>query len=127
MEPCVLIKIMGFFKNRTARLFNESLMKAEQGIPEFQVIVADMFREGAGTVSDNQKAIYWYGKASNNGNTEATYKLGVAYFRGDGVNEDIDKGIEYVELAAKDGYKMAIKTLPTMRAHKQHQKLLKEE
>ena len=119
MEPCIL-KLMGFFKNRTARLFNESLMKAEQGIPEFQLIVADMYREGAGTVADNQKAIYWYGEASNNGNTEATYKLGVAYFRGDGVVADVDKGIQYVELAAKDGYKMAIKTLPTMRALKQH-------
>ena len=47
---------MGFFKNRTARLFNESLMKAEQGIPEFQLIVADMYREGAGTVSNMQEA-----------------------------------------------------------------------
>ena len=64
---------MGFFKNRTARLFNESLMKAEQGIPEFQVIVADMYREGAGTASDNQEAIYWYEEASKNGNLEATY------------------------------------------------------
>ena len=48
---------MGFFKNRTARLFNESLMKAEQGIPEFQVIVADMYREGSGTDVNIQKAI----------------------------------------------------------------------
>ena len=111
---------MGFFKKRTARLFNESLMKAEEGFPEFQVIVADMYREGAGTVANIQKAIYWYEQASNNGNSEATYKLGVAYFRGDGVETDIDKGIQYVEIAAKDGYKMAIKTLPTMRALKQH-------
>ena len=117
---------MGFFKNRTARLFNESLMKAEQGIPEFQVIVADMYREGAGMDVNIKKAIYWYEEASKNGNLEATYKLGVAYFRGDGLNEDVDKGIEYVERAAKDGYKMAIKTLPSMRVFKQHQKLLKE-
>ena len=111
---------MGFFKKRTARLFNESLMKAEEGIPEFQVIVADMYREGAGTVANIQKAISWYEKASNNGNSEATYKLGVAYFRGDGVDEDVDKGIEHVEFAAKGGYKMAIKTLPNMRLLKQH-------
>ena len=114
---------MGFFKNKTASLFNESLIKAEQGIPEFQVIVADMCREGAGTVLDNQKAIYWYEEASNKGNTEATYKLGVAYFRGDGVGEDIDKGIKYVELAAKKGYKMAIKTLPIMKKFKQNEAL----
>lgn len=106
---------MGFFKNRTARLFNESLMKAEQGIPEFQVIVADMYREGSGTDVNIQKAISWYKEASTNSNLEATYKLGVAYFRGDGVDEDIDKGIEYVEIAAQGGYKMAIKTLPNMR------------
>ena len=106
---------MEFFKNRTARLFNESLMKAEEGIPELQVIVADMYREGAGTDVNIQKAVSWYKEASKNGNLEATYKLGVAYFRGDGVDEDIDKGIEYVELAAKGGYKMAIKTLPNMR------------
>ena len=111
---------MGFFKKRTARLFNESLMKAEKGIPEFQVIVADMYREGAGTVANIQKAIYWYEEASNNGNSEATYKLGVAYFRGDGVEKDVEKGIVLVEFAAIDGYKMAIKTLPTMRALKQH-------
>ncbi len=106
---------MGFFKNRTARLFNESLMKAEQGIPEFQLILADMYREGAGTVSNMQEAISWYEEASSNGNIEATYKLGVVYFKGDGVSEDIDKGIEYVELAAKGGYKMAIQALPNMR------------
>ena len=106
---------MGFFKNRTTRLFNQSLMKAEQGIPEFQLIVADMYREGAGTVLNMQEAISWYKEASNNGNIEATYKLGVAYFKGDGVSEDIDKGIEYVELAAKKGFKMAINTLPNMR------------
>ena len=111
---------MGFFKKRTARLFNESLMKAEEGFPEFQVIVADMYREGAGTDANIQKAVSWYKEASKNGNAEATYKLGVAYFRGDGVETDVDKGIQYVEIAAKDGYKMAIKTLPTMRALKQH-------
>ena len=109
---------MDFFKKRTARLFNESLIKAEKGITEFQVIVADMYREGAGTDINIQKAIYWYEEASNNGNSEATYKLGVAYFRGDGVVTDVDKGIQYVELAAKKGYKMAIKTLPSMRALK---------
>ena len=91
---------MGFFKKRTARLFNESLMKAEEGIPEFQVIVADMYREGAGTVANIQKAIYWYEEASNNGNSEATYKLGVAYFRGDGVEKEVEKGIVLVEFAA---------------------------
>ena len=105
---------MGFFKNRTARLFNEALMKAKQGTPEFQLIVADMYREGAGTITNMQEAISWYKEASNNGNIEATYKLGVAYFKGDGVSEDIDKGVEYVELAAEKGFKMAINTLPNM-------------
>ncbi|MDA9801487.1 sel1 repeat family protein [Candidatus Pseudothioglobus singularis] len=90
-------------------------MKAEQGIPEFQLILADMYREGAGTVSNMQEAISWYEEASSNGNIEATYKLGVVYFKGDGVSEDIDKVIEYVELAAKGGYKMAIQALPNMR------------
>ena len=120
MEPCVLIKIMGFFKKRTARLFNESLIKAEQGIPEFQVIVADMYREGAGTDVNIEKAISWYQEASTNGNLEATYKLGVAYFRGDGVNKDVEKGVEYVDRAAKSGYEMAIKTLPNMRLLQQY-------
>ena len=108
-----------FFQKRTARLFNESLIKAEAGIPDFQVIVADMYREGAGTVANIQKSLYWYEEASNSGNIEATYKLGVAYFRGDGVDTDLDKGIQYVELAAKHGYKMATNTLPSMRALKQ--------
>ena len=45
---------MAFFKKRTARLFNESLMKAERGIPEFQVIVADMYREGVPIVTQEK-------------------------------------------------------------------------
>jgi len=87
---------------------------AESGNPEFQLIVADMYREGAGTIVDMQKSVYWYEKASEGGNIEATYKLGVAYFRGDGVEEDLDKGIQYVDRAAKNGHQMAIRTLPSM-------------
>jgi TPR repeat protein len=103
-----------FFQKKNAKLFSYSLVKAEAGNPEFQLIVADMYREGVATIVDMKKSIYWYEKASDGGNIEATYKLGVAYFRGDGVGEDLDKGIQYVEHAAKNGHSMAINTLSSM-------------
>jgi hypothetical protein len=103
-----------FFQKKTANLFNKSLIKAEAGDSEFQLIVADMYREGAGTTADMNKSVFWYEKASKGGNIEATHKLGIAYFRGDGVGEDLDKGIQYVERAVKHGHRLAIRALPAM-------------
>ena len=90
----------------------------EAGNSEFQLIVADMYREGAGTIADMQKSVYWYEKASEGGNIDAIHKLGIAYFKGDGVEEDLDKGIQYVRRAAKNGHRIAIRALPNMIALK---------
>lgn len=53
------------------------------------------------------KAIYWFKKASDNGNVGATYYYGNLMFNGMGIAQDKQKGIQYLSQAAAKDFTMA--------------------
>ncbi|HRD68406.1 MAG TPA: tetratricopeptide repeat protein [Candidatus Competibacter sp.] len=53
----------------------------------------------------------WYTMASNNGDAEASYNLGLMYLNGDGVTKDINNGVVLIEKAADAGFELAIQFL----------------
>lgn len=57
----------------------KNLNKAEQGDPAAQNVMGTYYESGNGFEKNYDKAIYWYTKAANQGNTNAQYHLGVLY------------------------------------------------
>ena len=47
-----------------------------------------MYREGVGVEKDSGKALNWYRRAAEAGNSEAAWDLGKKYERGDGAEKD---------------------------------------
>lgn len=70
---------------------------------------------GEGTEIDEEKAIYWYEKASENGFSLAQYKLGLIYYYGEENGINIKKNSEYairlLKKAADSGVEDAKKEL----------------
>ncbi|MGZ8907775.1 MAG: hypothetical protein ACXW1U_18885 [Methylobacter sp.] len=50
--------------------------------PEIWVDLGWMYFDGCGVEEDYEQAVFWYRKAAEQGNTNAQYKLGNAYFHG---------------------------------------------
>ncbi|MBQ7577767.1 MAG: sel1 repeat family protein [Synergistaceae bacterium] len=57
----------------------KNLSKAEQGDPAAQNVMGTYYESGNGLEKNYDKAIYWYTKAAEQGNTNAQYHLGVLY------------------------------------------------
>ena len=53
--------------------------KAEQGDPKAQNVIGTYYEGGNGVAKDYDRAIYWYTKAAEQGNSNAQYHLGVLY------------------------------------------------
>lgn len=58
-------------------------------------------------VRDYAKAMEWYQKATENGNTDAQYSIGYMYENDLGVNKDYKKAVEWYTKAADNGHKKA--------------------
>ncbi len=59
--------------------------------------------EGGYAPPDAAEAAYWTGKAAANGDVEALAELGRMYYYGEGVERDLRRGRDLMELAAKRG------------------------
>ena len=69
-----------------------------------------MYNNGRGCVKDEQKALYWYEKAANQGHKEAQYQCGVLYnekYLEFGDLHARDKAIEWYKKAAAQGHENA--------------------
>lgn len=65
---------------------------------------------------DTKKALYWYGKASAQGNPWAQQALGEMYEEGNGVRRDLARARHYYRLAAKSGMEDMKKALDEFEA-----------
>lgn len=61
----------------------------------------------ASGVDDYATGARWLGKVADKGNDEAQFHLGMMLIHGDGVEEDFDKGLAYVQRAAAAGHEEA--------------------
>ena len=67
---------------------NVWLEKAQQGDPEAQTYVGEIYEKGLGLPSDYQTARAWYAKAAEQGYARAEINLGYLYEKGLGVAQD---------------------------------------
>jgi TPR repeat protein len=104
----MLFKGMGAPKdiNRAFRLLYQAAVNGQSSAVSEQ-LVGQGFLLGAGLPKNYAKAIDWYTKAADNGNTEAQNELGFLYFIGKGVEQDIEKGGAYFLMAARGGLPVA--------------------
>jgi hypothetical protein len=84
--------------------FKTELPKAEQGDPQAQYKIGEMYEKGKGAVRDRAKAFEWYTKAAEQGHTKAAYKLGYLYLKGRGTERNYDRALTWLKRASEKKY-----------------------
>ena len=74
-------------------IINLAIEQAKQGEVNAQRMLGYMYE----THFEHEKAFYWFNKASEQGDAEATGALGHLYFNGRGVPEDWEKAINFLK------------------------------
>ncbi|KAF9136938.1 hypothetical protein BGX30_010694 [Mortierella sp. GBA39] len=83
---------------------NETIMWANQGDPEAQVALGNLYRHGNVDLTKNsQAAMDWYLKAAKQGYDMAQYSVGILYYLGEGVQQDYAMAEEWFRKAAAQG------------------------
>ncbi|EPC6857776.1 tetratricopeptide repeat protein, partial [Acinetobacter baumannii] len=95
--------------NNAFNLFNRA---AFLGDLSAQFNLGNMYFNGEGTPLDYEKAAYWYNKAIINGKDgDAAKILAGMYYEGRGVEKNISKSIELLQIAADQGDQEAAKNI----------------
>lgn len=85
-----------------ADVFSQVEELANRGVGEAERFYAQYYQYGDGGVArDYNKAMEWYEKAVEHGNTNAMNSIGVLYASGAGVEQDSAKALEWFEKAAE--------------------------
>ncbi len=92
-------------EKKPAEAFNWLTSAARLGVPDAQYNLAVLYTEGQGGVQkDAYKAVYWYRQAAFNGDREAQYHMGMAYFSGHGIGQDLVESFAWFSQAARNGH-----------------------
>ena len=81
----------------------EKIEAAEEGDPDLMEELAKAYLDGDGVETDFEKAVYWFKKLADTGNSVAMFNLGLHYAKGCGVERDFDKAAEWMRKAAEAG------------------------
>ncbi|RDH83713.1 MAG: hypothetical protein DIZ80_06115 [endosymbiont of Galathealinum brachiosum] len=76
-----------YFSDVSAGIFRFQIKLAEQGNPEAQYKVGEMFEMGTGVSKDAQKAQVWFEKAAAQGHKKSGYKLLYLEIQSNGLND----------------------------------------
>ncbi len=76
------------------------LPQAEQGDPQAQTYVGEIFEKGLGVEPDYVVAARWYRQAATQGYSRAQINLGYLYESGLGVSQDLPQAMNYYRLAS---------------------------
>ncbi len=88
--------------------FNLAKPQAEKGDAASQTLIAEIYARGLGVPADQKKAAEWYGKAAEQGITEAQFRFMRPFcFQGTYVQKDPQKAEELMLKAAEGGNAMA--------------------
>jgi len=84
-------------------------LAAEQGHPAAQSVLGEMYSDwGFGPYSEEKisyvEAVKWFRLAAEQGVAYAQYRLGLAYYLGNGVLQDDKEAAKWYRLAAEQGY-----------------------
>lgn len=77
---------------------------AADGDPDAQYEAAERLRHRSTLPIDREHAYLWYRTAANQGHTDARYRLGLCYLRGDGCEKDAELALGCFWSAANDGH-----------------------
>lgn len=92
----------------TATDFGKSISRAEKGdVQAYEGAGLDYFHGSNGAPQDYAKALFWFRKAVNNGNSSAAQMLGEMYGRGLGVPQDSELAAKWYRMAAEHGIPFA--------------------
>lgn len=82
------------------------MSSAEKGDANAQYSVARSYELGKRVKSDRKKSLKWYSKSADQGHLEASYRLGLIYYKGiGGYKTDFEKAFKYLSQAAKGNHK----------------------
>ena len=102
---------------------------AKGGDTNAMVVIGNLFYFGTGNDilrQDLQVAYKWYKKASDLGNEEASYNLGICYYYGSGTKKDEKKALELFETAIEKGlYEASYKVARIFESRKNFKKARK--
>lgn len=102
-------------KTQGEEFFDIALSRAEAGDPKMQTMVATAYMQGEDAPKDVEKAIYWLGKASDQGSAEASFQLAYIYAgQVEAKYADRQLMILNIQRAAEQGEGMAQSMLGTM-------------
>lgn len=77
---------------------------AEGGDLESQKYLMELYQFGEGDIEkDNEEYAYWAERAAENGDSEAMYKIGSAYYDGKGVKQNYKKALYWLHKATAQG------------------------
>ena len=77
---------------------------AKAGVVDAQVMLANLYRRGAGVARDMRQAALWYRRDAEQGNGEARFNLATMYRYGIGVERDPVEALAWFDLAAEAGH-----------------------
>jgi len=82
-------------------------LAADTGLAEAQVKLAYILDYS----EEDSEAVKWYRAAAQQGDADGQFGLGEMYAKGEGIERDLAKAIEYFELAAANDHQRAIRVL----------------
>ncbi len=95
-----LVRALSFFR-----------MAADQGHPDAQFEVGQMYAQGLGTAQQFEAAAEWYLLAAKQGHAKAQFHLGFLYAHGQGVEQDYAKAYQWYCISEQCGYALAKKNV----------------
>lgn len=98
LEPCAT--------KQCKEYFNAYKIYTRRGHSEAMATLAELYFAGYGTEQNTKLALKWFRRAAKFGNASSQYKAAVIYLR-EPDYLDIDRGINYLEKSAKNGFPAA--------------------
>ena len=89
--------------SNTANDFHNYLKLAEQGDPEAQNKIGDIYRLGQGVKTDYKEAVKWYKKSAEQGNAYGQCYLGYMYENACGVEKNYKEAIKWYRKSFNQG------------------------
>jgi len=96
-------------KSMQAEIVSWYKKAAENGNPDAQLLLAQMYLKGEGIAQNNEEAFKWFKFSARQGNTDALYNVASMYAQGKGTPRNVEEAIlSYEELEKKSNqYKIA--------------------
>lgn len=89
--------------------FNKFYEFANAGNVEAACYLGKMYQNGQGTVTDNERYLFWMKKAADAGVAEASFRYGLSKIgRRNGGDKEFNEGMKYLQISADAGYPGAI-------------------